>query len=124
MPAKDAPVGGQAVLEGVMMRGVSTWAVAVRRAGRIGRRERSANGHHEHHLVEEAEIAAEAAVATVAGVGPAAGNGAAAEAGADEALGPIEVHTESFESAMKRRKFFRLPGCAASSRSTSRSRSA
>jgi uncharacterized protein YqhQ len=29
--ARDAPVGGQAVLEGVMMRGVSTWAVAVRR---------------------------------------------------------------------------------------------
>ncbi len=30
--AKDAPIGGQAVLEGVMMRGVSTWAVAVRSA--------------------------------------------------------------------------------------------
>ena len=28
--SRDAPVGGQAVLEGVMMRGVSTWAVAVR----------------------------------------------------------------------------------------------
>ena len=28
--AGDAPVGGQAVLEGVMMRGVCTWAVAVR----------------------------------------------------------------------------------------------
>ena len=28
---KDAPLGGQAVLEGVMMRGVSTWAVAVRK---------------------------------------------------------------------------------------------
>ena len=27
----DLPVGGQAVLEGVMMRGVSTWAVAVRK---------------------------------------------------------------------------------------------
>jgi uncharacterized protein YqhQ len=27
---KDAPIGGQAVLEGVMMRGVSTWAVACR----------------------------------------------------------------------------------------------
>jgi len=27
---RDAPVGGQAVLEGVMMRGVCTWAVAVR----------------------------------------------------------------------------------------------
>ena len=29
--AKDAPIGGQAVLEGVMMRGISTWAVAVRK---------------------------------------------------------------------------------------------
>ena len=28
---RDAPVGGQAVLEGVMMRGVNTWAVAVRK---------------------------------------------------------------------------------------------
>jgi uncharacterized protein YqhQ len=31
MAERDAPVGGQAVLEGVMMRGVSTWAVAVRK---------------------------------------------------------------------------------------------
>jgi uncharacterized protein YqhQ len=30
MATRDAPVGGQAILEGVMMRGVSTWAVAVR----------------------------------------------------------------------------------------------
>src|SRR3954467_10602791 len=30
MATRDKPVGGQAVLEGVMMRGVSTWAVAVR----------------------------------------------------------------------------------------------
>jgi uncharacterized protein YqhQ len=28
---RDAPVGGQAILEGVMMRGVSTWATAVRK---------------------------------------------------------------------------------------------
>src|SRR5438128_1886951 len=28
---RDAPLGGQAVREGVMMRGVSTWAVAVRK---------------------------------------------------------------------------------------------
>ena len=27
---RDAPVGGQAVLEGVMMRGIAVWAVAVR----------------------------------------------------------------------------------------------
>jgi uncharacterized protein YqhQ len=31
--SRDAPVGGQAVLEGVMMRGISTWSVAVRKAG-------------------------------------------------------------------------------------------
>jgi uncharacterized protein YqhQ len=29
--SRDAPLGGQAVLEGVMMRGVSTWALAVRK---------------------------------------------------------------------------------------------
>jgi uncharacterized protein YqhQ len=28
---RDAPIGGQAVLEGVMMRGVRTWSVAVRK---------------------------------------------------------------------------------------------
>jgi uncharacterized protein YqhQ len=28
---RDAPLGGQAVLEGVMMRGISTWSVAVRK---------------------------------------------------------------------------------------------
>jgi uncharacterized protein YqhQ len=33
---RDAPVGGQAVLEGVMMRGVSTWAVAARKPGENG----------------------------------------------------------------------------------------
>jgi uncharacterized protein YqhQ len=38
--SRDAPVGGQAVLEGVMMRGVSTWSVAVRKPaldGVVGR---------------------------------------------------------------------------------------
>ncbi len=29
--SRDLPVGGQAVLEGVMMRGIATWAVAVRK---------------------------------------------------------------------------------------------
>jgi uncharacterized protein YqhQ len=41
--ARDAPVGGQAVLEGVMMRGVSNWAVAVRKptAEQLSQGERS-----------------------------------------------------------------------------------
>src|SRR4051794_6210883 len=38
----DAPIGGQAVLEGLMMRGVSTWAVAVRKPSP----EQIADGHH------------------------------------------------------------------------------
>jgi uncharacterized protein YqhQ len=108
MPARDAPIGGQAVLEGVMMRGVSTWAVAVRAPAEGAAQNGSPNGHHEHHLAEEAEIVAEAAATTVAGVGPAAGNGAATEE-TEEALGPIEVHSESFESALKRRRLLRLP---------------
>jgi uncharacterized protein YqhQ len=39
---RDAPVGGQAVLEGVMMRGVGNWAVAVRKpsAEQLGEGER------------------------------------------------------------------------------------
>ncbi len=108
MPAKDAPIGGQAVLEGVMMRGVSTWAVAVRMPVGTPAENGSSNGHHVHHLTEEAEIVAEAAAATVAGVGPAAGNGAVGGA-TGEALGAIEVHTEPFASAMKRRRLYRLP---------------
>jgi uncharacterized protein YqhQ len=33
--SRDAPIGGQAVLEGVMMRGVSTWALGVRKGSEI-----------------------------------------------------------------------------------------
>jgi uncharacterized protein YqhQ len=33
---RDAPVGGQAVLEGVMMRGIGRWSVAVRKPGEDG----------------------------------------------------------------------------------------
>jgi uncharacterized protein YqhQ len=114
MPARDAPIGGQAVLEGVMMRGVSTWAVAVRVPYELAAAKASANGsandeHHDehHHLAEEAEVALEAAVSTVAGVGPASGNGAAGTA--EQPLGPIEIHTERFDPAIKKRRFYRLP---------------
>ena len=106
MPAKDAPIGGQAVLEGVMMRGVSTWAVAVRAPADLPAQNGSTNGH-EHHLLEEAEIGAEAAASTLAGIGPAAGNGAAGDT--PEVLGPIEITTETFEPLMKRRRLFRVP---------------
>ena len=89
MPAKDAPIGGQAVLEGVMMRGVSHLGGRGARARTSSPPERaSANGaaNGDHHLVEEAEVALEAAATTVAGVGPASGNGAVGADG-DEPLG-------------------------------------
>jgi uncharacterized protein YqhQ len=111
MSARDAPIGGQAVLEGVMMRGVSTWAVAVRVPPELAAARAATNGaddgEHDHHLVEEAEIALEAAATTLAGAGPASGNGAV---GADgEPLGPIEIQTETFDPAMKKRRIYRLP---------------
>jgi len=43
--SKDAPVGGQAVLEGVMMRGVSTWAVAVRVPSAEQKADRARDAH-------------------------------------------------------------------------------
>jgi uncharacterized protein YqhQ len=109
MAARDAPIGGQAVLEGVMMRGVSTWAVAVRVPHDLAAARAASNGaaHGEHHLAEEAEVALEAAASTVAGVGPASGNGAVGSE--DGQLGPIEIHVETFDPAMKKRRFYRLP---------------
>lgn len=57
---RDAPVGGQAVLEGVMMRGVSAWAVALRvpsdeqlaaiKRGEVRDRDDAALGDIEVHL--------------------------------------------------------------------------
>ena len=112
MSAKDAPIGGQAVLEGVMMRGVSTWAVAVRVPHAIAAAKAAANGspdgeHHHAPLGEEAEVAFEAAASTLAGVGPASGNGAVD--GEADPLGPIEIHMERFEPAMKKRRLYRVP---------------
>jgi uncharacterized protein YqhQ len=81
MPRGDAPIGGQAVLEGVMMRGISNWAVAVRAPA--GRDDASPNG--------------------------ASSNGAEAEVVQGEPLGPIEVHRETFVSKIKKHRLYRLP---------------
>jgi uncharacterized protein YqhQ len=87
MPIRDAPVGGQAVLEGVMMRGVSHWAVAVREPA-------ERNG-------------ADTAATADNGASP---NGAAVELDPDgQPLGPIDVHREGFVSRIKRHRLYRLP---------------
>jgi uncharacterized protein YqhQ len=102
---RDAPLGGQAVLEGVMMRGVRHWAVAVRkpldakpegpRNGAVG------DGSPESVLSEshaiEVALARERELAREE------------DAGALEQLGEIEVSTFELSSALARHRWLRLP---------------
>ena len=89
MSQRDAPLGGQAVLEGVMMRGVSNWAVAVR---------------------APAAEDAEAGISADGAVAPAAHNGHGPLAPGEEApLGPIEVTTFPMTSVLRRHRSLRLP---------------
>ena len=93
---RDAPIGGQAVLEGVMMRGVSNWAVAVRRPAV----EVDSNGR------VDSPNGPVPALAPTAGLDGAI---AASDSPNGEALGEIEIHVESFDPWIKRRRLFRLP---------------
>ena len=79
---RDAPVGGQAVLEGVMMRGVSTWAVAVRKPP-----PEPAGGEP----------------------GPPPGSPETPEREPDPALGEIAVSSFPLVSWTRRRRAYRLP---------------
>jgi uncharacterized protein YqhQ len=53
---RDAPVGGQAVLEGVMMRGVSNWAVAVRKPTAEQLANSDSNGDQQADRVPAGEV--------------------------------------------------------------------
>ncbi len=88
MPMRDAPVGGQAVLEGVMMRGVSHWAVAVREPVKEDGASGDATGSN----------------------GASPNGGAPVELDPEgQPLGPIQVHREAFVSKIKQHRFYRLP---------------
>jgi uncharacterized protein YqhQ len=80
---RDAPLGGQAVLEGVMMRGVHHWAVAVRKPA--GALPAEGNGQLD---------------ASVAGDG---------HADAGKALGELEVSVFPLRSVLARHRWLRLP---------------
>jgi uncharacterized protein YqhQ len=82
---RDAPLGGQAVLEGVMMRGVRNWAVAVRKP-----------------VDPPAELTAATPTPTPT---PAPAPAPAAE----PALGEIAVRTFPIVSWAKRHRAYRLP---------------
>jgi uncharacterized protein YqhQ len=90
--SRDAPLGGQAVLEGVMMRGVSTWSVAVRKPA-------------------EDDPARPAGNALAESAGRPRGQGAGGpppEAGPGPP-GEIAVHTFPLVSWTRRRQVYRLP---------------
>jgi uncharacterized protein YqhQ len=82
---RDAPLGGQAVLEGVMMRGVRNWAVAVRKPA-LSDTDTGTDGD---------------------GAAPVANGGSGAQA--NDPLGEIEVSTFPLESALARHRWLRLP---------------
>jgi uncharacterized protein YqhQ len=110
---RDAPLGGQAVLEGVMMRGVRHWAVAVRKPlrattdarGDDGSRDGASSGSRhgagsgprdvshslEVALAREGELSREE------------------EQGQLEELGEIEITTFPLASALSRHRSLRIP---------------
>jgi uncharacterized protein YqhQ len=112
---RDAPLGGQAVLEGVMMRGIRNWAVAVRKPAIVSALE----------AVEEAEDGASAPAANGALPQDASGNGVSAQdatgngasaqdaagngASAIDPLGEIEVTSYPLRSVLRRHRWLRLP---------------
>jgi uncharacterized protein YqhQ len=122
---RDAPLGGQAVLEGVMMRGVSNWAVAVRKPyippalpsevtasenGRVG------NGQVDGAAGENGRVG-NGQVDGAASENGRMGNGrvdvGAGENGrlptADEPLGEIEVTSFQLSSPLRRHRILRMP---------------
>jgi uncharacterized protein YqhQ len=92
---RDAPLGGQAVLEGVMMRGIRNWAVAVRKPAIESALE----------AVEEAENGASASSDNGASAQDASGHGAVSI----DPLGEIEVQTFALQSALRRHRWLRVP---------------
>jgi uncharacterized protein YqhQ len=84
---RDAPVGGQAVIEGVMMRGVRNWAVAVRKPVT----EQPAADEQRQHGEQPAHP------------------GPAEHDNSGQAIGEIEVRTFPLRSATRRHRVMRLP---------------
>ncbi len=85
---RDAPVGGQAVLEGVMMRGVRNWAVAVRKP----------TSEQLHRPTQPSGLCA-----------PDRSDRGIDRSLIEPALGEIEVSAFELDSALRRHRVLRLP---------------
>jgi uncharacterized protein YqhQ len=93
MAQRDAPLGGQAVLEGVMMRGVRNWAVAVRKPARPEAFAESGSACSRDEL----------------GGASARDGSASGEHNEHDGLGEIEVSVFPLDSALARHRWLRLP---------------
>jgi uncharacterized protein YqhQ len=108
---RDAPLGGQAVLEGVMMRGVRHWAVAVRKPTAttgLGRREapsQSEGGSHNGASTSRRDVSH----ALEVGFAREGELSREEDAGQLEELGEIEVTTFGLTSALVRHRWLRIP---------------
>jgi uncharacterized protein YqhQ len=133
MSPRDLPIGGQAVMEGVMMRGTSTWAVAVRlpadknTGATPDGRKRLPEGwrlapHHPNGGSRDGVIAEQDGkvaerdgrlVDTAGRPVDTAGRpvdtaGRPVDSDGNQ-LGEIEVHSEPFVSSIKRHRLLRIP---------------
>ena len=93
--SRDAPLGGQAVLEGVMMRGVSTWAVAVRKPAPEDDSAVTTGSEDDSAVTTGSE---DTSSGTTVSDDAAAGG-----------LGPIDVKTFPLQSIAKRHRVYRWP---------------
>ena len=122
---RDAPLGGQAVLEGVMMRGVRHWAVAVRKPLREGADTQSKDGSGDGGARSPVAPQTPSSNGQSAAAEPANLHdvshsfevaferegelGREEEEGKLEQLGEIEVETFSLTSALARHRWLRIP---------------
>ncbi len=96
---RDAPLGGQAVIEGVMMRGVRHWSVAVRKP--LPEAEGTAD--------VSADSDAPAATPTPAAAGMPTDTSTPAAATGPPALGPVAVYEFELPHRKRSRKLGRIP---------------
>jgi uncharacterized protein YqhQ len=104
---RDAPLGGQAVLEGVMMRGVRHWAVAVRKP--LATKAEAPAEQAPGDGVVDSESARKETHAFDAAFAREGELAREEDAGELEQLGEIEVSTFELTSALARHRWLRIP---------------
>ncbi len=111
--ARDAPVGGQAVLEGVMMRGVAHWAVAVRAPafapeGRPGERSDGRTGERSDGRTGE-RSEGRPGERSDGRTGERSDGWRGESAGRPGGVGAIELRTFELTPASRRQRLYRVP---------------